>query len=138
MTGTTVGDRPAETAGGITEASRILARQKAAQLAGGPPSASVRQDRLRRAAILLSGSREQIVAALNEDYGHRSSHQMLFTDPMPSAAALRHAHAHVKDWMKPARRRSLFPLGWLGARSSVQYQPRGSVGIISHGTSRSR
>ncbi|WP_448096091.1 coniferyl aldehyde dehydrogenase [Luteibacter yeojuensis] len=109
-----------------------LTRQKAAQLADGPPSAGVRIDRLDRAIGLLVDYADEITDALREDFGHRSVHASLVTDVAASIEPLKHAKRHVRRWMRREPRKvSPAPLALLGARAWVDYQPKGVVGLIS-------
>lgn len=110
----------------------ILDRQKAAQLAEGPPSAETRIDRLDRAIGLLVDHADAITQALREDFGHRSVAASLFTDVAASIEPLKHAKRHVRTWMRRERRAvSPAPLALLGARAWVDYLPKGTVGVIS-------
>lgn len=110
----------------------LLARQRAAQLRDGAPSADVRIDRLNRCIALLVERRRDIETALNADFGARSSHVTAFADVASSIGPLKHARQHVKRWMK-TERRSTTPgiLGLFGAKAEVHYQPKGVVGVIS-------
>ena len=109
----------------------ILARQRAAFAAELPVSAAIRKDRLRRALDLLLGHKDALVKALSDDFGHRSAFGSLVTDLMASVRPLKHALAHVDAWMRPEKRKLDFPLGLLGARARVEFQPKGVIGVIS-------
>lgn len=109
----------------------ILDRQKAAHIKDGPPSAEKRIDWIDRAIALLVDNQKEIAEALASDFGHRSHEQTLLTDVMGSLGPLKHAKKHLRDWMKPEKRKVQFPLGLLGAKARVEYQPLGVIGIIS-------
>ena len=109
----------------------VLARQRAAFLAELPVAASVRKDRLRRAVDLVIANKDALVAALSEDFGHRSTAMSMMTDIMASVGPLRHAAKHLDVWSRPERRPLQFPLALLGARARIEYQPKGVIGIIS-------
>ena len=109
----------------------ILALQRAAFAAELPVPARIRKDRLRRAVDLLLGHKDALVKALSDDYGHRSAEGSLVTDLMASVRPLKHALAHLDAWMKPEKRKLDFPLGLLGAKAHVEFQPKGVVGVIS-------
>jgi coniferyl-aldehyde dehydrogenase len=109
----------------------VLHRQRAAFTAEMPVSAAVRRDRLGRALALVLEYKDRFVQALSDDFGHRSAEQSLMTDIMASVKPLKHARAHLDQWMRPDRRRLDFPLSLLGAKASVEYQPKGVVGIIA-------
>lgn len=109
----------------------LLHKQRTAFTAELPVSAGVRKDRLRRALALVLEHKDAFVKALSDDFGHRSAEQSLVTDIMASVKPLKHALKHVEGWMRPERRKLDFPLGLLGARAEVQWQPKGVVGIIA-------
>ncbi len=116
----------------ISALDSLLAKQRAAQLRDGVPSAAIRIERLNRCIGLLVANRGQIEAALNADFGARSSHATAFTDIASSIGPLKHARGHVARWMR-SERRSTTPriLGLLGAKAEIRYQPKGVVGVIS-------
>ncbi|MEO0499158.1 MAG: coniferyl aldehyde dehydrogenase [Pseudomonadota bacterium] len=109
----------------------ILARQRAAFTAELPVGAAIRKDRLKRGIALVLDNKDAFVAALSEDFGHRSPEQSLFTDIMSSIGPMKHALKHIDSWMKPEKRKVDFPLNILGAKARIEYQPLGVVGVIS-------
>lgn len=109
----------------------ILQKQKAVNISEGAPSAELRIDRLDRCIASLVSNKDRIVKALNEDFGHRSSDQSLFTDVVAAIDSLKHAKKHVRQWMKPEKRKPISPLGLLGARARVEFQPKGVVGVVA-------
>ncbi len=110
----------------------VLARQKAAHIKDGPPSAAKRIEWIDRAIGLIVDNKDAIAEALREDFGHRSVHTSLFTDVSGSIGPLKHAKAHVKSWMKRERRKvNPAILGLFGAKAYIEYQPKGVVGVIS-------
>ncbi|MGA0607315.1 coniferyl aldehyde dehydrogenase [Phenylobacterium sp. VNQ135] len=109
-----------------------LARQKAAHLRDGAPSAEERINRIDRCIRLLIDNRRAIEDALNADFGSRSREATAFTDVAGSIGPLKHAKAHLKSWMKPEKRKTTPAiLGLFGAKAEVRYQPKGVVGVIS-------
>ncbi|MFZ5721629.1 MAG: coniferyl aldehyde dehydrogenase [Pseudomonadota bacterium] len=110
----------------------ILARQKAAHLRDGAPTAEQRIDRIDRCIGLLVDHRDQIEEALNQDFGSRSREATAFTDVAGSIGPLKHARDHLRKWMKPEKRKTTPAiLGLFGAKAEVRYQPKGVVGVIS-------
>jgi coniferyl-aldehyde dehydrogenase len=110
----------------------VLARQKAAHIKDGPPSAEKRIEWIDRAIGLIVDNKDAIAEALREDFGHRSVHTSLFTDVSGSIGPLKHAKAHLRGWMKREKRKvSPAILGLFGAKAHVDYQPKGVVGVIS-------
>ncbi len=110
----------------------ILDRQRAAYLAEGIVTSETRIDRLERAVRVAKKHQKAFVQAMNEDFGHRSEHQSLFTDVASSIGPLRHAQQNLKRWQKKDKRK-VTPgiLALLGAKAWVEYQPLGVVGVIS-------
>ena len=109
----------------------ILEKQKAAFTAAMPEPMSVRRDRMDRALALLVDYKDEFAKAVSADFGHRSTEQTLMTDIMPSVSALKHAKKHFESWARNEKRKPTFPLGLIGAKADVVYQPKGVVGVIA-------
>ena len=74
-------------------------------------------------------NRDELIEAVNRDYGGRSRHETLFAELVPVLDGIRHAQRHLRRWMRPQRRSvdlRLFP----AARNRVVPQPLGVVGVI--------
>jgi len=74
-------------------------------------------------------NRDELIEAVDRDYGSRSRHETLFAELVPVLDGIRHARRHLRRWMRPQRRSvdlRLFP----GARNRVVPQPLGVVGVI--------
>ncbi len=109
----------------------ILDRQRAAFMAELPVAASVRKDRLKRAAAMIADNADRFCDALSEDFGHRSREQSMITDIAASVGPINHAIRHLDRWSRPEKKPLTFPLGLLGAKGTIEYQPKGVVGVIS-------
>lgn len=109
----------------------LLAAQRAAFMRELPVTLAVRKDRLKRAAAMIRESAGRFCDALNEDFGHRSRDQSMLTDIAGSIGPITHALKKLEGWAKPEKRGVQFPLGLLGARAWVEYQPKGVVGVIA-------
>jgi coniferyl-aldehyde dehydrogenase len=110
----------------------ILDLQKRAAVSKGPPDARLRRDRLTRAITLLLDHRDDLVAALNADFGARSPDMSMFTDIAAAIAPLKNARANVEAWMKPQKRKvTPTALALLGAKAEVRYQPKGVIGVMT-------
>ncbi len=96
-----------------------------------PVSLDVRRDRIDRAVALLVDHGRDFCAAVSEDFGHRSHDMTLMTDINPSLNALKDARKHMAAWARGEKRKPMFPLGLLGAKARVEYQPKGVVGVIA-------
>ena len=109
----------------------LLRLQRESYLAEGEVSAETRIDRLDRTIDVLVANAEKISEAMNADFGCRPRQVNLMTDVTGSLENLKHAKKHLRKWMRSEKRPSMFPLGLLGGRSSIQYQPKGVVGVIA-------
>lgn len=109
----------------------LLEAQRAAFTAEMPVSLAVRKDRMQRAIALLVDNSEALCAALSEDFGHRSREQSMLADIVSPIRTFRHAIKHVDRWARNEKRKLDFPLGLLGAKAWVEYQPKGVVGVIA-------
>lgn len=120
--------RAALSAGQLNE---VLDQQKSAFLAELPVPMAVRKDRISRMMKLVHDNADALVAAMSEDFGHRSADQSRLTDIVSVLNTARHALKHMDSWAKAQKRPVQFPLGVMGARARVEYQPLGVVGIIA-------
>lgn len=120
-----------EGGGPNSDMGAILARQKAAHIRDGAPSLQQRIEWLDRAIGLLVDHGDELNDAMSEDFGHRSKDQSALTDIAGSIGALKFAKKNVAKWMRPEKRKVEFPLGFLGSKAEIQFQPKGVVGIIS-------
>lgn len=109
----------------------LLDAQRKAFMAELPVSLDVRRDRLKRTIAMVADNADRLCDALSEDFGHRSREQSMITDIAASVGPLKHALKHLARWSKPQRKPVLFPLGLLGGRGHIEYQPKGVVGIIA-------
>ncbi len=110
----------------------LLAKQKAAHLRDGAPSAEKRIERIDRAIALLIANSKAIEDALIADFGARSREATGFTDVAGSIGPLKHAKENLAKWMRPEKRKPTPAiLGLFGAKAEVRFQPKGVVGIIS-------
>jgi coniferyl-aldehyde dehydrogenase len=110
---------------------QAFSAQREASRADPYPSLELRRDRLTRAIDLLCTHQDALCAAVAADFGVRSALSTKLFDILPPVNALKFARAHLREWLRPRRRRSNFPYNLLGARSSVRYVPLGVVGNIS-------
>ncbi len=109
----------------------VLNLQKKAYLAEGLVNAETRIDRIDRAINILEKHGAEFGEAMIADFGHRSVHLSKQTDIDGSIEPLKYARKHLSSWMKPEKRKTVFPLGLLGARARIEFQPLGVVGCIS-------
>jgi len=109
----------------------VLERQKQAHIREGAPSAELRIDRINRAIGLIVDYQDEICAALSTDFGHRSTDQSIMSDVVGCLGGLKEAKKQLRKWMRPDHRSSTFPFNLAGGKSRVEYQPLGTVGLIT-------
>ncbi len=108
-----------------------LVKQRASFTAELPVGIDVRKDRLTRLQKLLIDNADALCEAMSEDFGHRSPKQSMIADVVTAVGDAKHAKKNLAKWMRPEKRGLQFPLGLLGARGKIEYQPKGVVGIIA-------
>ena len=73
--------------------------------------------------------KEDIGAAINDDFGARSRDETFLAELISAVDGIKYAVKHIKKWMKPSRR--MPGLIYMPAWAKVHYQPLGVVGIVS-------
>ncbi len=114
-----------------TGMSGVLARQKAANIRDGIPSVEKRIEWMDKSIDLLVTHGEALSKAMSDDFGHRSMDQSRLADIAGSIGALKFAKANVAKWMKTEKRKVEFPLGMMGSKAEIRFQPKGVIGVIS-------
>ncbi len=109
----------------LAELQRLRARHRAE----GAPSAEERAVALDRLASVLKARKDDLARAVSSDFGHRSAHETHVLEVFVTLEELRHAKAHVAEWMRSQPRG--VNLTFLPARAEMRYQPLGVVGVIS-------
>ncbi len=116
----------------ITESMmNVLEAQREDYISEGHVSAEVRIDRMRRGMEAVHKHQDKIVEALNTDFSCRPREISMLTDVSASIMPFKSAMKDVRKWMKPEKRKTMFPLNLLGGKSRIEYQPLGVVGVIS-------
>ncbi len=105
--------------------------QRTAFMMTRPEPLSARQDRLDRMIALLVENDHALCDAMNEDYGNRSEVQSMITDMMATINFAKYCKRNLKGWAAPDRRSLQFPLGLVGAKAELRFEPKGVIGIIS-------
>ncbi|ADZ71878.1 coniferyl aldehyde dehydrogenase [Polymorphum gilvum] len=122
-------DGASDGASGAGSLAALLARQRSAFLADGPPPLERRRAALRALKAALVARRRQFEAAARADFGHRPAQITAIMDLAPVVQAIKYQHRHLRRWMRPERRR--VALTFQPGRAHVIRQPLGVVGILS-------
>ena len=106
----------------------LFERQRAAWLARKPDYAQ-RMDDLARLREGFKRRLDELVRAMDADFGRRSRHESLLTDGMTVLHEIDLLRSKLRRWMRPQRR----AVDWLflPARAEIRYQALGVVGVIA-------
>ena len=119
----------------VTTASQamkvVLEKQQQATIEQGAVSLETRIDRMDRSISQLIKYSDKLCDAMSSDFGHRSLQFSKMFDVAAGVGPMQHAKKHTKQWMRTEKRKTMFPLSLFGAKSRVEYQPLGTIGIIS-------
>jgi len=110
---------------------RILETQRTAFTASRPEPLSARRDRIKRAISILSEHGESLAEAMNSDFGSRSFEGSMMTDIVSTIGFGKYCLKNLDHWAAPDKRSVRFPLGLMGAKAEVRYEPKGVIGIMS-------
>jgi coniferyl-aldehyde dehydrogenase len=113
----------------INHLNHVLAAQRAAFLRDGPPSLDRRRADLKKLRAAILARRNEIEAALNADFGHRSPHETAIMDVVPVILGIDYLHRNLRRFMRPTRRYVALPFRFGSAW--IEYQPLGVVGIVA-------
>ena len=93
------------------------------------PDARQRLDDLARLRDAFRAGSDAMVAAIEADFGHRSTHEILLGEAMTVVAEIDHLRRHLRGWVKPRR----VGVGWKlwPARAQVRHEPVGVIGVMS-------
>jgi coniferyl-aldehyde dehydrogenase len=109
--------------------ARILERQRGAFNAERYPDVRTRRERVARLLQIVTQHEPALVAAIDHDFGHRSSHETRIAEISTVIGEARMALRCLPRWMKARRVR--MPLHLLPATARILPQPLGVVGVIS-------
>ena len=109
----------------------MLRKQRAVAMRSRPEALSVRKDRVERAIKLLNDHATDLGKVMSADFGNRSPKQSMITDIASTVNFGKYCLKHIDQWARPEKRSVQFPLGLLGAKAEVRYQPKGVIGILS-------
>lgn len=114
-----------------SEMEAVLRKQRSAHHQMRPEPMALRKDRIERAMKLLTTHGEDLCKVMAADFGNRSPHQSMITDIAGTVNFGKYCLKHMDKWSRPDKRHVQFPLGLLGAKAEVRYEPKGVVGILS-------
>ncbi|GIU48421.1 aldehyde dehydrogenase [Shewanella sairae] len=108
--------------------SQVLVKLRSCYMAQPAPAYDARIEHLKSLKVAILAYQQELVEALNRDYGNRSVDDSMISDIMPCINNINYSLKHLKRWMKPSSRHAGLLLA--PAKVKVHYQPLGVVGII--------
>jgi len=114
---------------GVAALDRLFAAQRAAYRAAPFPSFDERAANLDRIIRVAEANEQRFIKAISADFGNRSAHETVIAEIIVTVSGARLAKKNLKKWMRP--RGVPTPLHMLPAKSRLEPQPLGVVGIIS-------
>ncbi len=113
------------------EMEEILALQRNSFTVARPEALALRRDRVKRAIALLVDHQDDLAKVMSADFGNRSVPMSLLTDIASTVNFGKYCLKHMDQWAKPEKRKVQFPLGLLGAKAELRFEPKGVIGIMS-------
>jgi coniferyl-aldehyde dehydrogenase len=112
-----------------TSPAEALAALRAIEARDGPLPPDRRRALLASLAATLLRRAEEVVAALDADFGGRSAVETLLAEVKLVVDAARHARARLRRWARP--RRIGVPFAFLPTGARQEYVPKGVIGIMA-------
>ncbi|UJR81984.1 aldehyde dehydrogenase family protein [Sandaracinus amylolyticus] len=110
------------------EIQRVFSAQRARRWHVAQSSAADRIAKLRALKEAILSRRDELAAAVHKDF-RKSKAEFELTEIHPVVDEINHAIEHLADWMKPESVTT--PLVLAGAKSTIRYEARGVVLIVS-------
>jgi len=108
----------------------LLQRQQQAHTKQMTVTAAQRRERIQQVINLVDKHHQELVEAIEEDFGGRSQGFSIMNDILGSLASLKYTRDNLTPWLNSENRDVFAPYDQLGSTARVEYQPKGSVGII--------
>ncbi len=113
----------------VNALNESLGLQRQAYLDDPVPDVAQRKQDLLSLKKMLSENSNEILEAINQDYGNRSKHESMFAEVLVTLDGINFVLKNMKRWMK-VQHRAIDITMYPGARNRVIPQPLGVVGII--------
>ena len=110
----------------------LVEKQRSAFRAEGEVTYATRIDRLKRLKALIVENKSEFALTTKREFNDARSYEFsLFSEFASKVEAIDYSIKHLKQWMKPEKRKTNKPMNLLGGRGQVRYFPKGVIGIIS-------
>lgn len=118
-------------AAAIERLQRVFEAQQQSLRTDTDADLKTRTDRISRVIAMVVKYADRFAEATHADYGSRDPLLAKAIDMVSLVDGLKHDRKTVAHFMRGERRASTFPLGLLGGRSRIHYEPLGVIGNIS-------
>jgi coniferyl-aldehyde dehydrogenase len=110
----------------------LIELQRSQFRAEGEVTYATRIDRLKRLKALIVENKKEFAETTKREFGGARSYEFsLFSEFAGKVEGIDYSMKHLKEWMKPEKRKTNKPMNFLGGKSQVRHFPKGVVGIIS-------
>ena len=110
----------------------LVELQRSKFRAEGEVTYATRIDRLERLKALIVENKTEFANTTKREFGGARSYEFsLFSEFAGKVEGIDYSMKHLKEWMKPEKRKTNKPMNFLGGKSQVRHFPKGVVGIIS-------
>ncbi len=110
----------------------LVELQRSQFRAEGDVTYATRIDRLKRLKALIVENKKEFAETTKREFGGARSYEFsLFSEFAGKVEGIDYSMKHLKEWMKPEKRKTNKPMNFLGGKSQVRHFPKGVVGIIS-------
>jgi coniferyl-aldehyde dehydrogenase len=110
----------------------LVELQRSQFRAEGEVTYATRIDRLKRLKALIVENKKEFAETTKREFGGARSYEFsLFSEFAGKVEGIDYSMKHLKEWMKPEKRKTNKPMNFLGGKSQVRHFPKGVVGIIS-------
>ena len=110
----------------------LVELQRSKFRAEGEVTYATRLDRLKRLKALIVENKIEFAKTTKREFGGARSYEFsLFSEFAGKVEGIDYSMKHLKEWMKPEKRKTNKPMNFLGGKSQVRHFPKGVVGIIS-------
>ena len=110
----------------------LIELQRSQFRAEGEVTYATRIDRLKRLKALIVENKIEFAETTKREFGGARSYEFsLFSEFAGKVEGIDYSMKHLKEWMKPEKRKTNKPMNFLGGKSQVRHFPKGVVGIIS-------
>lgn len=112
----------------ITRMQLLFNTQQQAFRLAPMPSADSRVEMLNALKGTLLSHQQNLIDAINQDFGRRSADETKLAEILPSVEGINYVTKRLRRWMRPSKRH--VGMAFQPGKAQVVYQPLGVIGVI--------